>query len=313
MNRLQKKCLIASGLLHGLLCLVLLVGPAFLSSKEQKEPIQIIELVNVKIVDSATRGGVATAAPAAVPDVAPAPIPVQPEPEKPTPAPLKPETPPVEKKVEPEPAPKKTVPVIREPEKKPPVKPPKETVETKKTPPKAPEKAADKKIDISKPVTRNSNEFKLAQEKAREAKLATERDAQRRRDLDNLLQGASRDIREKSSATTSVELSGIGGEAFVNYSDFLRTAYQQKFDQALLVAGDIAEGRAQVTVSVTVGRDGKVVSARVTKKSGNTALDKVVQRVLDRVTFIAPFPEGAKDQERTFPITFELNPKRQLG
>src|SRR5947207_2527815 len=32
MNRFEKKCLIASLALHGLLCLILLVGPAFLSS-----------------------------------------------------------------------------------------------------------------------------------------------------------------------------------------------------------------------------------------------------------------------------------------
>jgi hypothetical protein len=39
-------------------------------------------------------------------------------------------------------------------------------------------------------------------------------------------------------------------------------------------------------------------------------VDKSVQRTLDRVTFIAPFPEGAKDKQRTYTINFNLKAKR---
>jgi hypothetical protein len=38
-----------------------------------------------------------------------------------------------------------------------------------------------------------------------------------------------------------------------------------------------------------------------------------VQRTLDRVTFVAPFPDGAKEKERTFIINFNLKAKRMLG
>jgi hypothetical protein len=42
-------------------------------------------------------------------------------------------------------------------------------------------------------------------------------------------------------------------------------------------------------------------------------VDASVQRTLDRVKFIAPFPEGATEKERTYIINFNLKAKRMLG
>jgi TonB family protein len=56
-----------------------------------------------------------------------------------------------------------------------------------------------------------------------------------------------------------------------------------------------------------------VTSARIIQSSGNATVDRSVQATLDRVTFIAPFPEGAKEGERAYKINFNLKAKRLLG
>ena len=67
-----------------------------------------------------------------------------------------------------------------------------------------------------------------------------------------------------------------------------------------------------VKVTVTIASDGTVISARIITPSGDAGVDASVQRTLDRVTFIAPFPEGATEKERTYTINFNLQAKRSL-
>jgi TonB family protein len=55
-----------------------------------------------------------------------------------------------------------------------------------------------------------------------------------------------------------------------------------------------------------------VISARIITPSGDPGVDASVQHTLDRVPFIAPFPEGAKEKERTYTINFNLKAKRSL-
>src|SRR5712671_207825 len=57
MNRVQKKCLIASLALHALLCVILLVGPAFLSSNPKGVDQPTLEVIPSKVVDSLFSGG----------------------------------------------------------------------------------------------------------------------------------------------------------------------------------------------------------------------------------------------------------------
>jgi TonB family protein len=64
---------------------------------------------------------------------------------------------------------------------------------------------------------------------------------------------------------------------------------------------------------VTIASDGTVITARIVTPSGDAGVDNSIQRALDRVTFIAPFPEGAKEKERIFIIKFNLKAKRMLG
>jgi TonB family protein len=65
-------------------------------------------------------------------------------------------------------------------------------------------------------------------------------------------------------------------------------------------------------VIVTIASDGTVISARIIDSSGDAALDASVQKTLERVTFIAPFPEGTTDKQRTYTISFNPQIKQML-
>lgn len=59
------------------------------------------------------------------------------------------------------------------------------------------------------------------------------------------------------------------------------------------------------TVSVTILRDGRVISARIVRSSGDVWMDKSVRDALDKVRVVAPFENGAKEKSRTFVINFD--------
>ena len=148
------------------------------------------------------------------------------------------------------------------------------------------------------------------------SKTAAKQDVNSRAQTDEKLRAFNNSItslRDNLSPSTSVGTPGPGGEAYAGYDIFVQSIYQRRYDQELLPAGDIADRQWEVEVSVTVARNGNVLSSRVTNSSGNPALNKLVQRVLDKVTFIAPFPKASKDQQRTFTIIFDLKPKKAIG
>jgi outer membrane biosynthesis protein TonB len=56
-----------------------------------------------------------------------------------------------------------------------------------------------------------------------------------------------------------------------------------------------------------------VISAHIITPSGDNGVDATVQRTLNRISFIRPFPAGTTDKERTYIINFNLKAKRMLG
>jgi hypothetical protein len=70
MNRLQKKCLIATAGFHLLLLVILLVGPAFFAPKPKVDETQVLDVIPANILDDALNSGVRGAQP---PPPAPAP------------------------------------------------------------------------------------------------------------------------------------------------------------------------------------------------------------------------------------------------
>src|SRR5437773_12472548 len=57
MNRLHKKCLLASVGAHSLPLLISLVGPACLSSKSHSEDLPVIDFIPSKFIDAPFAGG----------------------------------------------------------------------------------------------------------------------------------------------------------------------------------------------------------------------------------------------------------------
>jgi TonB family protein len=102
---------------------------------------------------------------------------------------------------------------------------------------------------------------------------------------------------------------GGGGEVYAPYDQAVRSIYWH----AWLPPEDTASDEAVTKATVTIASDGSVLSARILKHSGDASVDRSVQRALDSVTFIAPFPEGAKDKQRTYTINFNLKAKRLSG
>ena len=102
---------------------------------------------------------------------------------------------------------------------------------------------------------------------------------------------------------------GGGGPSYANYAQVVKSIYTH----AWIAPNGVDDDEATAKVSITIARDGTVISARLIRTSGNAAVDRSVQATLDRVTFIAPFPEGAKESERTYKINFNLKAKQLLG
>jgi len=300
-------------MLHGFLFLLLLIGPAFLHQKAPDQTFTpILEMVNVKITDGETRGG---GTPAAVAQAQSQP-PAAPHPQQTTqtapreqPSPVVPRPPerpePVEKQVPDDFS----------------IKPP---VKTTKTEPKKTEPSPDSKtkptVNFDQVVTRRPSNNKKKEENRRSEQLSAQKSALQKAQNERakILSGinsATTSIRQGSAGTTSVSLSGFGGggEAFANYRDVVASVYKNKYEAVLLSAGDIAEGADSVTAKITIDKSGSVVSSRIISKSNNSGLNRLVQRVIDGITRVAPFPEGATEDKREFTITFDLKAKRQLG
>jgi TonB family protein len=275
MNRLHKKCFIASAGVHLLLALILLVGPAFLSSKTKVEDVPLIDVIPDKLIDAAAMGG---GSPSAKPPPPAPPTPPAPQPDPPV----------------------RTAQRLPDPPKDPPApKPEADSLE--------PSTKSRKPVISTRQVVRKSDSkfaAKTAAVDPREQQLA---DA--RRNAADLVGKARRSLRDLSSST-DVVMPGTGfGEAYASYASAVKSVYEH----AWIPPDDTADDNAITKVTVTIEYTGKVLSSSIIRASGESIVDRSVQRTLDRVTFIAPFPDGAKEKQRTYTINFNLKAKRGLG
>ena len=111
-------------------------------------------------------------------------------------------------------------------------------------------------------------------------------------------QAALNKLQIKLSGRTSVNVP-LGRYASANYESFIR----QKYMDATIHPGAIS-GDPVVKVRLVIARNGTVLSARITGKSGVASWDRSVQKALDRVKFIKPFPESMKGSQQTFNLNF---------
>jgi len=288
MNRLQKKCLIATAGFHLLLLVILLVGPGFFTAKPKPDDTQVLDVIPANLIDAAFSSGVKAAQPPP-----PTPIVKPPEPQpQPTTEPPKPVVKPEPvKQPDPEPVkpPDKLPPDDLKPVVKPLTKPPEHIIKPDLKP-------------IVRKVPLKNTDNSAAEAEAKEQKRLRDQKAK-------AFLNAARSIKENSSSATTVEMPGTSSVSYANYASVVKSIYTQ----AWTPPDDTASDDANVRVSVVIGRDGSVITSRVLTPSGDASVDRSVQRTLDRVTFIAPFPDGSKEKEKTFIINFNLKSKRMLG
>jgi TonB family protein len=124
------------------------------------------------------------------------------------------------------------------------------------------------------------------------------------------LEELASNVRATGAKSTVVALPGEGGgEAFVGYETAIFNAYYHAWKTPEETTDRLAVADAKIVVS----RDGTIVSAEIVSKSGDAAVDRSVQRALDQVKTLPPFPEKAKDTQRSFLIRFNLEAKQSSG
>ena len=296
MDRLGKKCFIASCGMHGVLVLVVLFGAAFFTPEKKAPPVDNLTMIPSKLIDDALSGGGGN------PKIAPSdakikgdtldPVPVQPTPVKPQVEPPKPKV--IEKPKPQEPTPPK-------------IETPKPTTKTiPKDPPKTTTKPKEAPLELT-PVNKSKTDREKARKEAEAKARAAEQAAQDR--MAKALGNVRKNLKQGFTSGTAVEVSGPGGEAYASYRSFVFAAY----DNAWQVQPDIADDDAVVVARIVIHRTGRIISAAISERSGVPSLDKSVQRALDGVKSLPPFPESTRDQERIFVIEFSLKAKRLIG
>ena len=124
------------------------------------------------------------------------------------------------------------------------------------------------------------------------------------------IRSALRKLKNNLTSATTIDMPGNSSVAYANYATVVKSVYEQ----AWMLPDGIASDDANTKVSVTIASDGTVISAQhhhaVRRRAAWTLR---CSSTLDRVTFIAPFPEGATEKERTYIINFNLKAKRMLG
>lgn len=279
MNRLHKKCFIASAGTHLLLMLILFVGPAFLSQKSKLDDIQPINFIPDNLVLGAVSGGGNPRAATRPP---------------PPPAPFTPVSPPEQPQKQTDPP--KTVETKQN-------KPDPESLEIKEHKPHLP-------TVNTRLVSRNSDKPKKQTQPTTDTREREFADARRRTEAFNR---AARSLDNNASSATIVDANpgpGGGGPTYASYASWVQTVYLGAW-----VPPDGTDTAAAIArASITIANDGSVVSYRLIGKSGDRDVDDSIQRTLERVTSMGrPFPEGMKEKQRTYILRFDLKAKQGLA
>ena len=288
MTRFQKKCLIFSVGLHGLLVVILFASAGFSSSPPPMD-LQVMTLIPANIVDRAGAGGGTPAL-----NIVPLPHP------QPAPAPQTVQTEQVDRVEMATPLPQRREPTHPLP----PRDEPKETRDIALEPsPKMTKSASRHEIHVSYTPANGARGAKKAEKSSPSTSLA-KAEGLRRREIENALAGLASNVRSSGSSSTIVDVAGIGGgAAFAGYRDAVFSAYYHAW-----ITPENNPGRPPVA-RVTIARDGSVISAEIERHSDNEELDRSVQRALLEVIKLPPFPDSTQDAQRTFVIRFIPDPK----
>jgi len=303
-EKIFKKCIIGSALAHIGLIAILVLFTGFSRKTDNFEsfkPITIINLDNVLVTDGPTRGGGSGSLP---PVITPPPQ-AQPKPASQPQLPPQQRQPASEPKIESAPAPKpKPAPQPRNASES--DDSPEETSPEGKLPPK--QRSTGIRISTNLVVRKSGGSISGSRTGRSSADSSTA--------INKIASEFNSAIKNIGAGLTSggLRMDGVpgfggGGPAMVNYTQLIMSI----FDRAWIPPTEITDENLVCEVRIVIHRTGKVISARITKKSGNAAMDASVTRALESVTSVPPFPPEAKDFERTFIIEFNLKAKLARG
>jgi TonB family protein len=275
MNRLQKKCIIASIGFHLSLLVILFVSAAFLA-RDTGPAFKPIDFVPVRVIEGALAGG-------GNPDANPLP------PAPPAPQPPAPVTPPVQEQVK-----------VEQPKELP--KPEPVKIE-KPGPAPAPPKA--KPVKQPPQISTTLVTGKPTTNKTPAKPASTAKDDERKKVAEQFGKAAA-GLRNKLAPTTSIELRGIGGggDTYAGVQQTILSTY----DRAWISPQGVNKSEAIVEVEVTVESDGSVSSAHITTPSGDAQVDRSVEKALRSVSSIP----GWDGKKRTVEFSFNTRAKEMI-
>ena len=270
MTRLLKKCFFLSVGLHVLLVAVLILGAAFLVTQPEKVP-AVLSMI----------------APSELENLLNPPVPAQTKPNINQPSAVRhtqvtPPRPPVKPIVQP--------PRVTPPKPKPTPRPKNPTPTKPKPKPKSTAKTPSQiRVNIGNPKNHTN--------KTRPTPSRPVNPAVSSKEVSNALKGLN-----NLSAKINVQVSGSNRAAFATYAQHVVAVYRRAWQP--LIPKNLARTRI-AEVSVTIDRSGRVIRASITRRTGDAALDKSVQRALDKVRSVGKsFPSGSRDAQRTFILDF---------
>ena len=270
MTRLLKKCFFLSVGLHVLLVAVLILGAAFLVTQPEKVP-AVLSMI----------------APSELENLLNPPVPAQTKPNINQPSAVRhtqvtPPRPPVK-------------PIVQPPRVTPPK--PKPTPRPKNPTPKKPKPKTKSTAKTPSQIRVNIGNPKNHTNKTRPTPSRPVNPAVSSKEVSNALKGLN-----NLSAKINVQVSGSNRAAFATYAQHVVAVYRRAWQP--LIPKNLARTRI-AEVSVTIDRSGRVIRASITRRTGDAALDKSVQRALDKVRSVGKsFPSGSRDARRTFILDF---------
>jgi len=219
----------------------------------------------------------------------PSPQPQQPQQTKPEPK--KPEP----KKPEPKkPEPKKPEPKKPEPKKPEPKKPEPKKPEPKKPEPKKPNIKKVKPPVIKKvvpPIIKKLNQSNVQRQNSQNRQAIRE---QALKSLESARKGMGRVSIPKGPSTRT--------QSGANYGALVQKKVQEKWNPVL---SNKYNGRV-VEVKLVIARSGHIISKKVVESSGDLTVDAAARKTLDRLRFIARFPQSEKEDTLTYTISLKV-------
>jgi TonB family protein len=118
--------------------------------------------------------------------------------------------------------------------------------------------------------------------------------------VNNLLKALS------SGSAIDLNFPSGNGTGDSSYAQIVKETYTRSWKSV----GTPSTSPGSTVVKVTIAKNGTVLSAVIMAPSSDQALDRSVQRTLERVRTIEPFETGAKEEQRTYTINFNLQASR---